>query len=78
MRYLVKVRVKPGRESALLQAISDGTLGQGSVAGKEYLCDMEQARVGTMGPPIGWKRAFARLPFRKNGRTGKIILSCSA
>jgi len=45
MRYLVKARVKPGRESALVRAIEDKTLGQGSIAGDEYLWDMEQARV---------------------------------
>lgn len=44
MRYLVKARVKPGRERALRQAIDDGTLGQGSIAGDEYVHDMQQAR----------------------------------
>ena len=44
MRYLIKARVKPGREEALLQAIAQGTLGQGSIAGDEYLYDMQQAR----------------------------------
>src|SRR5438132_8768337 len=45
MRYLVTARVKPGREADLLQAIEDGTLGAGSVAGDEYLRNMEQARL---------------------------------
>jgi hypothetical protein len=45
MRYLVKARVKPGREADLLRAISDGTLGQGSVAGDEYLRNMCEARL---------------------------------
>jgi hypothetical protein len=45
MRYLVKARVKPGRESALARAIDDKTLGRGSVAGDEYLWDMEHARI---------------------------------
>jgi len=44
MRYLVTARVRPGREEALARAIEDGTLGQGSVAGDEYLWDMERAR----------------------------------
>ena len=44
MRYLVKARVKPGREVGLLRAIEDGTLGAGSVAGAEYLRNMQQAR----------------------------------
>jgi hypothetical protein len=45
MRYLVKARVKPGQESALARAIDDKTLGRGSVAGDEYLWDMEHARI---------------------------------
>ena len=44
MRYLVTARVKPGKEDALLQAIEDGTLGLGSVAGDEYLHNMTRAR----------------------------------
>jgi hypothetical protein len=45
MRYLVTARVKPGREAALLRAIEDGTLGEGSVAGDEYLRNMTAARL---------------------------------
>ena len=45
MRYLVKARVKRGREKALLKAIADGSLGRGSVAGDEYLHNMQEARV---------------------------------
>lgn len=45
MRYLVKARVLPGRKRALLKAIREGTLGRGSIAGDEYLHDMEQARL---------------------------------
>lgn len=45
MRYLVRARVKPGREQALLRAIADGSLGRGSVAGGEYLRNMGDARV---------------------------------
>src|SRR5258708_4464753 len=37
MRYLVRARVKPGREADLLQAIEDETLGKGSVAEGDYL-----------------------------------------
>src|SRR5947199_8578678 len=44
MRYLVTARVRPGREAALLQAIEEGKLGQGSVAGGEYVYDMARAR----------------------------------
>jgi len=45
MRYLVKARVKPNREEVLLKAIRNGTLGRGSIAGDEYIYNMEQARV---------------------------------
>src|SRR5439155_13815897 len=43
--YLVTARVKPGKEAELLQAIEDGTLGAGSVAGDEYLRNMQDARL---------------------------------
>jgi len=45
MRYLVRARVKPGEESALLRAIENGTLGEGSVAEGEYLRNMKEARI---------------------------------
>lgn len=45
MRYLVKARVKAGQEKPLLQAIANGSLGQGSIAGDEYVYDMKQARI---------------------------------
>lgn len=45
MRYLVKARVLPGKEKELLQAIDQGTLGQGSIAGGEYLDNMQHARL---------------------------------
>jgi hypothetical protein len=44
MRYLVRARVKPGREGDLLEAIENETLGQGSVAEGEYLRNMGDAR----------------------------------
>jgi hypothetical protein len=42
---MVTARVKPGKEAELLNAIESGTLGAGSVAGDEYLRNMEQARL---------------------------------
>ncbi|HLB88623.1 MAG TPA: hypothetical protein VJK29_13310 [Terriglobales bacterium] len=45
MRYLVKARVRLGCERALLRAIEDGTLGEGSVAEGEYLRNMKDARL---------------------------------
>ena len=44
MRYLVTARVKPGRDRALARAIDEGSLGRGSVAGGEYLRNMDAAR----------------------------------
>lgn len=49
MRYLVRARVRPGREAALIRAIDEETLGRGSVAGGEYLRNMGDARVGSDG-----------------------------
>ena len=45
MRYLVRARVKAGREADLLKAIEQHTLGQGSVAEGEYLRNMREARL---------------------------------
>ena len=45
MRYLVRARVKAGREGALLEAIEQGSLGRGSVAEGEYLENMREARL---------------------------------
>jgi hypothetical protein len=44
MRYLVTATVKAGRAAALAAAVDRGTLGQGSVAGDEYLRNMAEAR----------------------------------
>jgi len=46
VRYLVRARVKPGREDDLLKAIDQKTLGEGSVAEGEYLRNMVDARLG--------------------------------
>ncbi|MGD0270382.1 MAG: hypothetical protein ABSB14_15050 [Candidatus Sulfotelmatobacter sp.] len=45
MRYLVRARVKSGREGYLLRAIEEVTLGRGSVAEGEYLRNMNEARL---------------------------------
>ena len=49
MRYLVRARLKPGHEAALLSAIDTATLGEGSIAGDEYLRNMSEARLGDDG-----------------------------
>lgn len=45
MRYLVSATLKPNQASALLEAIKTKTLGKGSVAGSEYLKNMDAARL---------------------------------
>ena len=45
MRYLVKAKLKAGCDAALVRAIDDETLGRGSIAGDEYLHNMQQARL---------------------------------
>ncbi len=65
MRYLVKARVKSGREKRLLEAIEGGTLGKGSVAGDEYLYDMEQARVGVDGTAHWVETCFCATPLQE-------------
>ena len=44
VRYLVTARVKDGQADGLARAIDDGTLGEGSIAGDEYLRNMDEAR----------------------------------
>jgi hypothetical protein len=44
MRYLVTARVKAGQADALADAIDNGSLGCGSVAGDEYQRNMSEAR----------------------------------
>jgi hypothetical protein len=65
MRYLVTARVKPGKEKALLRAIDDGTLGAGSVAGDEYLGNMEQARLCQDGTTRWVEICFCDLPLQE-------------
>jgi hypothetical protein len=65
MRYLVKARVKFGCAGALLQAIRDGTLGRGSVAGDEYLWNMQQARLGADGVVHWVETCFCSEPLQE-------------
>jgi len=69
MRYLVKARVKPDRNEPLLEAIQNGTLGRGSIAGDEYIYNMKQARLNEDGvatwveicfcdPPLAEERPY--------------------
>ena len=45
MRYLVRARLKPGREEALIEAIDSGELGRGSIAYPGYVRCMGEARL---------------------------------
>jgi hypothetical protein len=65
MRYLVKAAVRPGRKQALLQAIRDGTLGQGSIAGDEYVYNMEQARLAEDGTAHWVETCFCAEPLQE-------------
>src|SRR5206468_297962 len=58
-----KARIKSGREQALLRAIEDGTLGRGSIAGDEYVYDMEQARSGEDGTAHWVETCFCATPL---------------
>src|SRR5262245_46727436 len=63
MRYLVTARVKPGKEQQLLNAIEDGTLGAGSVAGDEYLRNMRDARLVSDGKVKWVEVCFCDVPL---------------
>ncbi len=80
MRYLVKARLKSGKKDALEEAINAGTLGRGSIAGDEYIYNMNEARVDASGiatwvetcfcdPPLAeerpyWEEYFALLSVK--------------
>ena len=63
MRYLVKARVRSGPAAALAKAIADGTLGRGSIAGDEYLENMEKARVNAKGEARWVETCFCDPPL---------------
>ena len=65
MRYLVKARVKDGRGDALANAITDGSLGRGSIAGDEYRHDMEMARVTAKGEAQWVETCFCDPPLEE-------------
>jgi hypothetical protein len=65
VRYLVKAKIRPGRESALLKAVDEGALGRGSIAGEEYLHDMRQARTGNDGVAHWVETCFCAIPLQE-------------
>jgi hypothetical protein len=65
MRYLVRGRVKPGKERALAQAIEGGTLGAGSVAEGEYLRNMQDARLFPDGTARWVEVCYCNVPLEE-------------
>ncbi len=65
MRYLVKAAVKSGRERALIRAIDECILGRDSIAGDEYLHDMEQARANQNGVAYWVEVCFCDPPLEE-------------
>jgi hypothetical protein len=65
MRYLVRGRVKPGKERALAEAIERGTLGAGSVAEGEYLRNMQDARLFSDGTARWVEVCYCHVPLEE-------------
>lgn len=65
MRYLVRARVRPGAERLLLDAIERKTLGQGSVAGGEYLRNMREARLCADGTTRWVEVCYCPIPLQE-------------
>ena len=65
MRYLVRARVKPGKEHDLLRTIEDESLGQGSVAEGEYLRNMKNARLCADGTARWVEVCYCPTPLRE-------------
>ena len=65
MRYLVHACVKPGRADSLLKAIQSEKLGQGSVAGGEYLRNMQEARLCSDGTARWVEVCFCPTPLEE-------------
>jgi hypothetical protein len=65
MRYLVKAKLRQGREVALTDSIESGTLGSGSVAGNEYIKDMRKARLYENGLAEWIEVCFCSTPLQE-------------
>jgi hypothetical protein len=63
VRYLVKARLKPQKEGALIRAIAERALGQGSIAGDEYLHNMNEARLNDERVTIWVETCFCDQPL---------------
>jgi len=67
MRYLVRAKVKSGCREALLEAIENQTLGQGSVAEGEYLRNMREARQFPDGTARWVEVCYCPTPLQEEG-----------
>ncbi len=63
MRYLVKAKLKSSRAASLLRSIDNGTLGRGSIAGDEYLHNMNEARLNDAGVATWVETCFCDPPL---------------
>ena len=63
VRYLVKAKVKTDKSKSLLRSISDGTLGKGSIAGDEYIYNMNEARLNDDGVATWVETCFCDPPL---------------
>jgi hypothetical protein len=63
VRYLVKAELKAGRSNSLLASIDSGTLGKGSIAGDEYIYNMNEARVDQDGTATWVETCFCNPPL---------------
>ena len=77
MRYLVRARLRPGGERSLLQAIEHRTLGKGSVAGGEYLRNMQDARLCSDGTARWVEVCYCPNPSKRSGLIGNNTSSWS-
>jgi hypothetical protein len=65
VRYLVKAKVKSGTTEPLRKAIETETLGRGSIAGDEYLDNMQHARVNEEGIATWVETCFCDPPLEE-------------
>jgi hypothetical protein len=63
VRYLVKAKIKAGKTRPLLNAVDSETLGQGSIAGDEYIYNMTEARVNEEGVATWVETCFCDPPL---------------
>jgi len=63
MRYLVKAKLKAKKAKPLVHAIDTGTLGRGSIAGDEYIYNVNEARVDDQGVATWVETCFCDPPL---------------